>query len=61
MITLDIKDYCHDCPMLDPGTDKIYADGKVMINKIYCSNERLCEHIADHLKSHLKEGKDEEV
>lgn len=53
MISLDTKEYCHDCPNFEPEVQTVYYDNSVQ-HIIRCSNMAHCQAIEQHLKKSIK-------
>lgn len=66
MISLHIKDYCHNCPEFDPDVEKdtIYSENYLMGKRtthtqtdIYCKHRDRCASMVEFLEE--KRGKSE--
>ena len=50
MIQLNIKEYCHECPMFEPKmTTYQHATGSLKV--ITCDNTRMCSNLKNYLES----------
>lgn len=54
MIVLDIEKYCHDCPLFEAETKKIYSLDRVIETRIVCSRGDLCDMLKRHLEAEVK-------
>lgn len=53
MITLNVKNYCHNCPEFEPYADKntLYSgDEKMHMTEIRCIHSERCKIIAEFLE-----------
>lgn len=54
VIVLDKKEYCDNCPNMEPVAvhNNIYADGKIVITEtvIRCASAQRCEVISKYLE-----------
>lgn len=71
MITIDVKDYCHNCPNFDPVMEKVdasYTDMTAVFPEpilrhntiIFCTKRAECERMYNYICSQRKkkgEGK----
>lgn len=61
MISLDVKDYCHDCPDFVPDSEQLmqYSDDfipRMMISNIVkCKNADKCAAMMKYLKSQMED------
>ncbi len=59
MISLDIQDYCHNCPDFEPV--KAVAETPFEIYTcVQCENKGKCEAIAGHIREQLAGKKEDE-
>lgn len=53
MITLIVKNYCHNCPEFEPDVykDTLYVNGEdINMTNIKCIHRQRCESIIEFLK-----------
>ena len=59
--SLDIREYCSDCPYMDlhmTSPEAIFGDGKLVYRsdvKIYCCHEELCEWLSNKIRKEVSE------
>lgn len=53
MITLHVDEFCHTCPEFDPVVKRIYAENKLFMQRVVCSNCSHCRNIYDNISSHI--------
>lgn len=53
MISLDIENYCHNCPKFEPECEKLYADNSVCETIIQCTNKGLCMNLKQHIQQEI--------
>lgn len=61
LITLDVKEFCHECPSFHPEVTRLYGDDKLICQTITCNRKEECENLENivramlNLKEQLKE------
>lgn len=63
-LTLDVEDYCHDCPAFDPVVRPVNqkdmyncsaSDNVVFRRDVWCKNKRKCERMYKHILDSYKQ------
>ena len=54
MISLDIENYCHNCPKFEPECQKLYADNSICETIIQCTNKGLCMNLKQHIQHEIE-------
>lgn len=57
MITLDVKEYCHDCSEFHPEVITFYGDSKAVVKDVVCTNRERCAAICNYICKAAKNGK----
>lgn len=58
MISLDIQDYCHDCPKFEPECTKLYYGDGNCTTLISCENKGVCANIKLYIEQQLARKED---
>lgn len=45
MIDLHVEEYCQECGDFQPCVKRLYADGKIAAQTVYCENRERCANI----------------
>lgn len=56
MIDLHVEGYCQECAGFQPCIERLYADGKIIAQTVYCENRERCANIYEF--AHEKVGKE---
>lgn len=59
MISLNVENYCHNCPDFEPKVDKMYGDMKVYEQIVSCVNKERCKHIYNEIMDIVERKKDD--
>ena len=53
MISLDVENYCHDCPDFDPICDKLYAGNAPYLTLVSCENKDRCKNLKKYIEQQI--------
>ena len=49
MIDLHVEGYCQECAGFQPCIERLYADGKIIAQTVYCENRERCANIYEFI------------
>ena len=55
-IELIKRPYCDDCRDFEPEVERLYADGAVEVQEVFCRYFERCQRIEDHILRHLEDA-----
>ena len=58
MISLDISDYCHECPKFEPECTNLYYDGGKCTTLISCKNKGVCANLKLYIEQQIVRKED---
>lgn len=59
MITLEVSNYCHECPSFEADVIKLTANGEVIETSVKCQNRGRCHAIYITMLRNLRKGTEE--
>lgn len=48
-ITLEVKEYCQECPYFEATSSKIYTDNEILRTYVICEHRQFCDNIHNYL------------
>lgn len=61
MIILDIKPYCHECPMFKPTNDVVCGGDTHKDVYVRCTNHIACDIAASHIENFIREENEDDM
>ena len=59
MISLDVENYCQNCPDFEPRCAKIYSDNICIDTLVRCERKEICANLKTYLEQQTNKKEDE--
>lgn len=56
MIDLHVEEYCQECVDFQPCVERLYANGKIIAQTVYCENREICANVYEFTRKKVGKG-----